>query len=209
MDKLHINKEGGAAEKILDKLPSKPDTSPESPSSEHLLRSRLPSVSPRRIGERRDSSHAAFYVHHKRHGPGHLIIHPRDPSTNTPARIEFTTIRRVPASQNTPIDPSPGAEPEKGHLVVPIGDIVGIQKVGMSLPGRVAVGWALDAEGAGGTGLNVTVVRRSVAESVHAPEGVPTVSQGREEVVKLSGIVRRNELFDRLLALGDQRWEMF
>jgi hypothetical protein len=123
--------------------------------------------------------------------------------------VEFTTVRRVPPSQNTPIDPRPGAEPETSHLVVPADDIVGLEKVGMNLPGRLAVGWALDAEGAGGTGLNVTVVRRNVADAVDAPPGVPTVAQGKEEVIKLEGIVRRNELFDRLLALGDQRWEMF
>ena len=103
--------------------------------------------------------------------------------------------------------------------MVPINDITGLKKVGLGLPARVAVGWALNAEGPGGTGLEIKVVRRNQEEAVRAhrnepgPEGLkqvsePTVAQGKEDTIKLSGIVRRNELFDRLVAIGDQRWEM-
>ena len=103
--------------------------------------------------------------------------------------------------------------------MVPINDITGLKKVGLGLPARVAVGWALNAEGPGGTGLEIKVVRRNQEEAVRAhrnepgSEGLkqvsePTVAQGKEDTIKLSGIVRRNELFDRLVAIGDQRWEM-
>lgn len=160
----------------------------------------------------RCADYSGFYVHHHRHGPGHIVIYPPLPQANTPARIEFTTVRRVPASQNTPVDPRDA--PSKGHLVVPINDITGLKKVGRSMPARLAIGWALNAEGAGGVGLEISVVRRNQEEAVrgHRDEaGVPlepTVAQGKEDTVKLTGIVRRNELFDRLVALGDQRWEM-
>ncbi|ORY28959.1 hypothetical protein BCR39DRAFT_533329 [Naematelia encephala] len=180
LDKAHVSKDSKPARALLDKLPSAPRAEyPETPSR--------------------------FYVHHAKHGPGHIIIYPPIPSSDTPARIEFTTIRRVPSSQNASI--KPGDSPAKGHLVVSVNDIVGLKKVGMGIPGRLAVGWALDAEGAGGTGMEIEVVRRNDSEAIHNAQG-PTVAQGKQDTIVLKSIVRRNELFDRLLAIGDQRWEM-
>ena len=150
-----------------------------------------------------------FYVRHHHHGPGHLIIYP-PVGTSTPARIEFTTVRNVPASENALKDPRD--DPVKGHLVVQINDIVGLTKKGKSLPVRTALGWALDAEGAGGTGLEIKVVRRDMDEAVRPDPNEAgkeeTPAHGKEQVIKLESIVRRNELFDRLIAIGDQRWEM-
>ena len=99
-------------------------------------------------------------------------------------------------------------------MVIPINNITGLKKVGLSLPARLAVGWALDAEGAGGVGLDITIVRRNQEEAVEAhrhdqeQKTDPTVAIGKEDTIRLSGIVRRNELFVRLIALGDQRWEI-
>jgi hypothetical protein len=84
----------------------------------------------------------------------------------------------------------PNEEPSSGHLIVPIDDIIGLKKVGLSTIKRTALSWALDSEGAGGTGLEVT--RRAAG--------------GGEETVVLTSIVRRDELFNRLVALGTQRW---
>jgi hypothetical protein len=79
---------------------------------------------------------------------------------------------------------------------VPINDIVALKKVGMSAVKRTALNWALDSEGAGGTGMEITVVRR------------PSELESLEEKLELSSIVRRDELFNRLIALGNQRWQM-
>jgi hypothetical protein len=90
-----------------------------------------------------------------------------------------------------------------------------MKKEGMSWPGRIATSWALDAEGAGGTGLELKIIRRDeegVAQKRGQEVGVEDREEvllgGKEEVVKFKGIVRRNELFDRLIAIGEQRWEM-
>lgn len=76
----------------------------------------------------------------------------------------------------------------------------------MSLPGRILTSWALNADGAGGTGLEITIVRRG-AHPTGSDEGDEGMRQGEVEKIKLTGIVRRNELFNRLLSLGEQQWE--
>lgn len=141
-----------------------------------------------------------FYVRHHKHGPGHILLYP--PSAHQSARIEFTTLN-VPPAQNGPID---NAVPvDTPHLVISINQIVGLRKQGMSLPARAIIGWALDTAGAGQTGLQVTIVRRDQFEAASGPG----VAQGKEEVLTFSGIIRRDELFDRLLAVGNQQWEMY
>lgn len=89
-----------------------------------------------------------------------------------------------------------------------INDIVSLKKEGSSWPTRIVTSWALDADGAGGTGLEIKVVRRDAHEAVEEEDGVPTVAQGKEDTIKFTGIVRRNELFDRLISAGEQRWEV-
>ena len=74
----------------------------------------------------------------------------------------------------------------------------------MSLPGRLLTSWVLDTDGAGGTGLEIMIVRRDVL----ADRESSGVTEGKVEVIKLSGIVSRNELFNRLLSLGEQRSEV-
>ncbi len=151
-------------------------------------------------------------MYHVNHGPGHLIIHPptipvEDTESFTSARITLTTIRRVPASSNVSLETE--VEPSKGHLTISINDIISIKKEGLHLPGRILTSWALDAEGAGGTGMELKIVRRGTPG-----EGVGVINsdgrkttQGKVETIRLKGIVRRNELFDRLLSLGEQQWE--
>lgn len=93
--------------------------------------------------------------------------------------------------------------------MVSINDIVVLKKHGASWPTRIATSWALDVSGAGGTGLEVKFVRRNAKEAVETAPGAASVAEGKEESIKFNGIVRRNELFDRLLSAGEQRWEMF
>jgi hypothetical protein len=123
-----------------------------------------------------------------------VVIHPASRSGEVPARIEFSTIRKKKTIENTTIDPA--NDPATGHLVVPINDVIDVKKVGMSTVKRTALNWALDSEGAGGTGMEVKVIRRPAGAGV------------REETLELTSIVRRDELFNRLIALGDQRWQM-
>jgi hypothetical protein len=145
-----------------------------------------------------------FNVYHKKHGPGHMIFHPSDGST--PARVTFTTLRKAHSSTagQSGLDHGPGEK----HPTVSINDIVGIKKEGKSWPGRLLTSFALDVEGGGGTGLELKVSRR-LPSAGHT--GLEQLEQGLEEKVEtisLTGIVRRDELFDRLIAAGDQRWEM-
>jgi hypothetical protein len=123
-----------------------------------------------------------------------VVIHPADISGASPARVEFSTIRKKKAIENTTIDPA--NDPSTGHLVVPIDDIIALKKVGLSTVKQTALSWALDSEGAGGTGLEVKIKRR------------PIDSEPVEETLELTSIVRRDELFNRLIALGTQRWQM-
>ncbi len=79
----------------------------------------------------------------------------------------------------------------------------------MNLPGRILTSWALDADGAGGTGLEIMIVRRGVPVNgvMEADRVGESMTRGEVEKIKLKGIVRRNVLFNRLLSLGEQRWE--
>lgn len=138
-----------------------------------------------------------FYVHHEKHGPGHLIIHPPsgyETGLPVPARLEFTTLK--------PVGPEPVTEFQHSanNLIASIEDIVGIKKEGMGWPGRIASSVLLGTTEAGGTGMEIRLVRR---DGALATGFLPDV-----ETVRFKGLVRRNELFDRLVAMGDQRWEM-
>ncbi|WWC86556.1 uncharacterized protein L201_001433 [Kwoniella dendrophila CBS 6074] len=187
-DKLHISHDNKPARAILQRLPSgSKEDAPDTPSR--------------------------YYVHHVKHGPGHIIIHPptvpSSPSIGfTPARITFTTIRRIPASQNLSTDPD--SEPKKGDLTISINDVVSLKKKGMSWPRRAITSWALDTEGAGGTGLEIKVARRGkqpIVDDGTASTGLSLLN-GWEETIELKSIVRRDELFSRLLSIGEQRWEL-
>ena len=140
---------------------------------------------------------------HKKHGPGHVVIYPHDPVTGTEARLEFTTIRRVKAEENAPIDPR--RDSTSGHLVIPISDVIGLKKLGLGTVKHAALSWALDTDRAGGTGLEITVFRKHVHDS---EEGEVKGISGEDEKIVLASIVRRDELFNRVVALGDQRWEL-
>nr|XP_031858990.1 uncharacterized protein CI109_005658 [Kwoniella shandongensis]KAA5526062.1 hypothetical protein CI109_005658 [Kwoniella shandongensis] len=185
LDTLHMSEDTKPAQALLKRLPSGDDEdSPDTPSR--------------------------FYVHHVKHGPGHIILHPptvpvANSTSFTPARITFTTIRHVAPSRNVSLESED--EPSGGHLTISINDVVSLKKEGMNLPGRVLTSWALDTEGAGGTGLEIKIIRRDVVTGLNNDAKV-SMPGGKEETIKLKSIVRRNELFGRLLALGEQRWEM-
>lgn len=195
LDKLHISTDHKVVAAALDQMPSRPrgGTKRDTPSSMSMIRET------KTLAESRRTNSTGFYVWHKRHGPGHVVIYPHDPSTGTQPRLEFTTVRRVKAEENAPVDPRRDAT--SGHLVIPISDVVGLKKLGLGAVKSAALSWALDSDRAGGTGLEVEVVRRHVEPDM----GVETDT--REKIV-LTSIVRRDELFNRLIALGDQRWEL-
>lgn len=109
------------------------------------------------------------------------------------------TVKKVKARETTDIEADPQAF--NGNLVVPIDDVVALKKVGMSTVKSTALSWALDSEGAGGTGLEVTVKRRM------AQPDTP-LDHNWEQTIPLKSIVRRDELFNRLIAMGEQRWQM-
>ncbi|WRT66641.1 uncharacterized protein IL334_003600 [Kwoniella shivajii] len=191
LDKLKVSHDAKPVKAILQRLPSGVnESSPDTPSR--------------------------YYVHHVKHGPGHLIIHPptvpiRGDDPFTPARITFTTIRRVSASRNISVDPD--EDSKKGNLTVSINDVVALKKEGMSWPRRAITSWALDTQGAGGTGLEIKIVRRGMPQIQNANEEsedglLQKNTEGKEEVIKLKSIVRRDELFSRLLSIGEQRWEL-
>ena len=91
----------------------------------------------------------------------------------------------------------------------------------MSKIAKVAVEYALNLEDSS-MGLELTIIRREPKEvytglgHIVNPESgemdtVPLKGKefiAREEVIELKSIPRRDELFDRLLALGEQRWEL-
>lgn len=182
---------------MLKALPSAPKLEyPEAPARESGIRSSPPWTL--------IDSAAGFYVSHGRHGPGHLIIYPSeegdDNNPTLPARIEFTTVRKT-----HPLEYDPTLKPGTGvgatnHLVISANDIMAIRKTGLSLPSSTALGWALDTTGAGGTGMEIDVVRRKIKD--WQTEG------WEKDTLKFSSIVRRDELFDRLVAVGDQRWSV-
>ena len=68
----------------------------------------------------------------------------------------------------------------------------------------------------GGTGLELKVRRKKtvevevVASDAASVGTTETVTRQEEEIetFKFGAIVRRDELFNRLVALGDQRWEV-
>lgn len=83
--------------------------------------------------------------------------------------------------------------------------MVGLKKLGLGAVKHAALSWALDSDRAGGTGLEVVVSRKHVHDSSGgATDGI----SGEDEKIVLTSIVRRDELFNRLVALGDQRWEL-
>lgn len=137
---------------------------------------------------------AAFLVSHNGR-PGHVLIYPPVPSSQTPARIVFTTIGGIRASENLPLDHTSGAK--RGNLVISINDIVELRKRNISFAGRLFFRVAGGLEDAGSTGLEIKIRRR------HTVKGVERTQQ----IVKLGAIPRRDELFTRLISLGSQRWE--
>jgi hypothetical protein len=54
-----------------------------------------------------------------------------------------------------------------------------------------------------GAGLEIKVRRSSPATT----SGLEGSAEGEEVAYSFGGIMRRDELFDRLIALGEQRWE--
>lgn len=101
-----------------------------------------------------------------------------------------------------------------GHLTISINDITALcKRNNLGLVGRMATSALLAVKGAAGTGLDITFVRRGVPEATFigvgdGPRDLLKAVEGREETVSFEGVVRRNELFDRLVAIGEQRWEM-
>ncbi|KAL7416037.1 hypothetical protein BDY24DRAFT_380856 [Mrakia frigida] len=202
----------GALEKL--------NVSTNNPAARGLL-----AVMPTASGSSEDTP-STFFVNHSGR-PGHIIIQPPNPKTLTPARILFTTVGNVSEKDNyAPSDASaPPNSGNKGKLTIPINDLIEIRKHGMGWQGRMIVSWAMGLQGVGGTGLELKVRRKKTVEvpdvETEVLEGGATQEEGivveekevettqveEEETFKFGAIVRRDELFCRLIACGDQRWE--
>jgi hypothetical protein len=84
-----------------------------------------------------------------------------------------------------------GKAPKKTKLTFPASDIVSVRKRGIGFTSRFAISYLSGLDGVGSTGLEITIRRE----------------WGEKEVHKFGSIVRRDELFRRLIAIGEQRWE--
>lgn len=163
----------------------------------------------------------AFFVSHKGR-PGHIVIYPHS-AAGRPARIEFKSVGSVkqqqqqhPSAGNLEGDATAGggsfqtpSTKQKHWLVISINDITMVRKYGMmGWQGKLLVHWATGYDEAGGMGLEIRV--RSKAEGGEADVVPPDerVAEKEEIIYRFSAIVRRDELFNRLVSLGDQRWEM-
>ncbi|CED82988.1 Protein of unknown function DUF3292 [Phaffia rhodozyma] len=95
-------------------------------------------------------------------------------------------------------------------LTISANDLTAIRRFGMGgWQGRMLVGWVVGIQGVGGAGLELTIRRSASSES--GVEGHDHSEVGRkieEEVTYKFGVVRRDELFNRLISLGNQRWEI-
>lgn len=218
LDKLNVSKESGPGKSLLAVVPK--TTYPEdTPSSEYPILSCK--ALPRRHFTRPTDRlrlpvrfPAAFFLNHNGR-PGHIIIHPPNLTTHTPARVVFTTVGNVSAKDNYPLDPEPTVanEGKKGKLVISINDLVEIRKHGIGWQSRMFMNWAIGLQGVGGTGLELKVRRKKTVEvelDGAADDAASVVTRQEEELesFKFGAIVRRDELFNRLIALGDQRWEV-
>ena len=76
----------------------------------------------------------------------------------------------------------------QASIAISMADVTELKKMGgLGWKGRMAAGWMLDSKGSVGNGLDVSW-----------GQGGPFDTQK----VKFSGIVRRDELFNRLAAIG-------
>lgn len=141
--------------------------------------------------------------------PGHLLIHPARTASQTPASITFTTVEdpsaHEPEPANDGVQPDgSGGKKQRLRVELPVGSIVGLRKNGLGgWQGRMLVDLATASalQGVGGAGLEIVVSRQR--KGGKAKDG----EEGEEVAYAFGGIARRDELFDRLIALGDQRWE--
>lgn len=177
------------------------------------MRGHPASLDVRANAERHLCRRPAFFVNHAGR-PGHILIYPPDALTKTSARIVFTTVGNVSAKENTPLERD--AESKKGQLTISINDILEIRKHGMGWQSRMLVSWTIGLQGVGGTGLELKVRRRKTVkdkelegdeiDSQSVGDGKSLVQEA--DVFKFGAIPRRDALFDRLLSLGSQRWEV-
>lgn len=129
--------------------------------------------------------HHPAYPCKLRNKPGHIIIRPL--SVYGPAAIIF--------------------EPLVGPAVFErnIDDIVEIKKGGVSMP-RAVLGWASGADIESQT-LIIRIkddFERQVSEIAKDVKGM-AAQDG--DVYELNQVVRREQLFNRLISMGNQRWE--
>ncbi|KAL8277712.1 hypothetical protein RQP46_009834 [Phenoliferia psychrophenolica] len=121
-----------------------------------------------------DNSHSIFYAH-RNSAPGHIILHPPSPSTDFSWTLEFLRVGKVP-----PMDSS------QASITIPMADVTELKRTGgLGWKGRMAAGWMLDAKGSVGNGLDVNFGEGEAATKV-----------------KFSGIVRRDQLFNRLAGIA-------
>jgi hypothetical protein len=100
------------------------------------------------------------------------------------AEADSSATKQTRSALQTALD---AARP-KAHFSVQIDEIVELRKIGgLGWKGKIIVGWALSSEIA--DGLEIT-----------------TVTGDR---IRLTAMPRRDEVFNRLVSLGKQQWEMW
>ncbi|KAJ9095207.1 hypothetical protein QFC19_007662 [Naganishia cerealis] len=117
--------------------------------------------------------------------PGHIIIRPM--SAYGPATLIFEPLVGPPIFER------------------PVDDVVELKKGGVSMP-RAVLGWASGADIESQTLLIrlKNEFEKQVGEIAKDVKGMQ-VQDG--EIYELNQVVRREQLFNRLIAMGNQRWE--
>lgn len=123
---------------------------------------------------------------------GHVVINPMDVG-DFGARVRF--------------EPSGGIGDQAPLFDRSINDIVEVKKAGISVP-RAVLGWA---SGADIDSQTLYVRMKTAAERINsknAKEGNVKGLEAQEgDIYEFQAVQRREQLFDRLISMGNQRWE--
>lgn len=107
-----------------------------------------------------------------------------------------------------------GADSVSDDQVWDVDDILELRKEIVSVP-RMAFGW-LGGASVDSLGLDVRFIKNAAALALDTVDTKPGVdakivtdtSADNDETIELRSVERRDALFNRLIALGDQRWEL-
>lgn len=124
---------------------------------------------------------------------GHIILTPR--TTSSPARVRF--------------EPTKSSKVESSSPSFLVNDILEIKRRALSM-GRSALGIVAGVS-IQGTAIEIRV-KTLLDENGHPKDAVVNVPEGDEganvgEALVFTNVLRREQLFVRLISMGDQQWE--